>query len=84
MVEQFQYSCFQALHCSKGYPAQMDDEQLTTETIPHLEGNDVANSGLFSCVYCGCHDDNLVVSQPEFAIVPKLLKLPAMSTLFFM
>lgn len=82
MVEQFRYSCFQALHCPKGYPAQMYDQQLTTETIPPLEGNVVANSGLFGSVYGDCHDDNFVAAQPEFAIRPKLLKLPPMSTLF--
>lgn len=82
MAEKFRYSCFKVLHCPKGYPAQMDDQQLTIETIPHLEGNAVANSGLFGWVYGDCHNDNLVASQPELAIVPKLLKLPPMWTLF--
>lgn len=82
MVEQFRHSYFQEVHCPIGYPAQMDDQQSTTETIPHLEGNVFANSELFGCVYGDCHDDTLVASQPEFAIVANLLKLPPMSTLF--
>jgi len=81
MVEQLRYCCFQAVHCPKGYPAQMDDQHLTTETAPHLEGKVVANSGLFGSVYGDCHD-NVAAVQPEFAVVPKILRLPPMSTLF--
>lgn len=74
VVEQFQYFCFQSLHCPKVYPVQMDDQQIA-ETIRHLEGNVVANGGLFGCVYGDCHDDILAASQSESSVVPKLLRL---------